>query len=103
MDSLPSAPVSAKPTVHKEILVGLLVGGMLGPVVGWFIGTFATFFAVVAVDDSRNNTRVMRPSAFIGGLIGIPLGLVIGLVVSVPLRVLSARVLRFLRNPWLAA
>ena len=59
----------------------------------------AMFFASAII----NATRGMRTSAFVGGLMGIPLGLLVGLIVSVPLRLLSVRVLRFLNNPWLAA
>jgi len=92
-----------KHSLYKEILVALLVGGLFGPVVGWFVGTFATFFAIVVADDSRNVTRGMRTSAFVGGLIGIPLGALIGLVVSLPLRILSVRLFTFLKNPWFAA
>ena len=101
MESSNSLP--RKPPLYKEILVAVLVGGFFGSVIGWFIGTFATFFAVVVADDSGNPTRGMRMSAFLGGMIGIPLGAVIGLVVSVPLRILSVKLFRFLRNPWLAA
>ena len=88
-----------KPPVHKEFAVGLLVGGLFGPVIGWFIGTFATFFAVTAMDT--NNVRAMRGSAFVGGLIGIPVGFVTGLVSSPTLRLLS-RGLALLKNPWVA-
>jgi len=91
----------AKPPLYKEFLVGLMVGGLFGPLIGWFIGTFATFFAVTAMDTS--NVRSMRGSAFIGGLIGIPLGLATGVLVSLPLRLMSTQGLTFLKNPWLAA
>ena len=90
-----------KPPLYKEFLVGLMVGGLFGPVIGWFIGTFATFFAVAAMDTS--NIRSMKGSAFIGGLIGIPLGLTTGVLVSLPLRLMSTQGLTFLKNPWLAA
>jgi len=90
-----------KPPLYKEFLVGLMVGGLFGPLVGWFIGTFAAFFAVAAMDTS--NVRSMRGSAFIGGLIGIPLGLATGVLVSLPLRLMSTQGLTFLKNPWLAA
>jgi hypothetical protein len=83
--------------------VALLVGGLFGPLIGWLVGTFAAFITSVLIDDSGNNVRGMRISAFLGGLIGIPLGLVEGLAVSTSLRVLSTRVLKFLNNPWLAA
>jgi len=98
-----SSSLARKPPLYKEILVALLVGGLFGAVVGWFVGTFATFFATLVVDDSVNATRGMRMSAFLGGMIGIPLGAVTGLVVSLPVRILSVRVFRFLNNPWLAA
>ena len=93
--------MSDKPPLYKEFLVGLMVGGLFGPVIGWFIGTFATFFAVTAMDTS--NVRSMRGSAFIGGLIGIPLGLGTGVFVSLPMRLMSTRGLTFLKNSWLAA
>ena len=89
-----------KPPLYKELFVGLLVGGLFGPVIGWFMGTLATLFAVAAVDSG--NVRAIRTPAFVGGLIGIPLGLATGLVASLPLRLLSSRVLTFLRNPWIA-
>ena len=89
-----------KPPLYKDVFVGLLVGGLFGPVIGWFIGTFATFFAVSAMDPA--NVRAMRTPGFVGALIGIPLGLVTGLVAGLPLRLLSSRVLTFLRNPWIA-
>jgi hypothetical protein len=97
-----SASTLTRPALHKEILVGLLVGGLFGPLVGWLGGMLATFFASVIVDDSGNNIRGMRTTAFVGGLIGIPFGLLIGLVVSLPLRLLSTRVLKLLKNPWAA-
>ncbi len=100
MESDPEQQISTNPPLYKEVLVAILVGSMLGPIIGWFIGTFATFFAAVAIDTS--NIRGMRVSAFVGGLIGIPLGLAIGLMVSLPLRVLSSQVFFFLKNPWLA-
>ena len=90
---------STKPPLHKEVLVALLVGGLFGPLVGWLAGMIATVFASSIIDQ----TNGMRTSAFVGGLIGIPLGLLIGPIVSLPLRILSARLLRFLRNAWLAA
>jgi len=86
--------------VYKEFLVGLIVGGLFGPIIGWFIGTFATFFAVTAM---TSDVRGLRTSAFIGGLMGIPLGLATGVIVSVPLRLMSTRVLALLKNPWVAA
>jgi hypothetical protein len=89
-----------KPPVYKEFLVGLIVGGLFGPLIGWFIGTFAMFFAVTAM---TSNVRGLRTSAFIGGLMGIPLGLATGLIVSLPLRLMSTRGLALLKNPWLAA
>lgn len=89
-----------KPPLHKEFAVGLMVGGLFGPVIGWAIGTFATFFAVTAMDT--NNVRGMRTSAFVGGLIGIPLGFATGLLASPVLRLLSARGLALLKNPWIA-
>ena len=49
------------------------------------------------------NVRSMRGSAFIGGLIGIPLGSATGVLVSLPLRLMSTHGLTFLKNPWLAA
>ena len=58
----------------------------------------AMFFASATIDE----TRGMRTSAFIGGLMGIPLGAVVGLVVCFPLRILSSRVLPFLKNVWFA-
>lgn len=79
--------------------MGLIVGGLFGPVIGWFIGTFATFFAVTAM---TSDVRGLRGSAFIGGLIGIPLGLATGIIVSLPLRLISTRS-ALLKNPWLAA
>ena len=90
-----------RPPFYKEFLVGLMVGGLFGPLIGWFIGTFATFFAVSAMDTS--NVRSMRGSAFIGGLIGIPLGLATGVVVNLPLRLISTQGVTFLKNPWIAA
>lgn len=90
-----------KPPLYKECLVGLMVGVLFGPVIGWFIGTFATFFAVAAMDSS--NVSGMRGSAFIGGLIGIPLGLATGVLVSLPLRLMSIQGLTFLKNIWLTA
>jgi hypothetical protein len=99
MQSDSQQQVSTNPPLYKEVLVGIMVGGMLGPLVGWFIGTFATFFAVAAIDTS--NVRGMKTSAFVGGLIGIPLGLATGLAISLPLRVLSSHVVYFLKNPWL--
>jgi hypothetical protein len=101
MESTNSLP--RKPPLYKEVLVALLVGGLIGPVVGWFVGTFATFFASVVADDTGNATAGMRMSAFLGGMIGIPLGAIIGIGVSLPLRILSVRFFRFLNNPWLAA
>jgi len=95
--------VSRKPPLYKELLVAALVGGLFGPLIGWFVGTFAAFFAVVVADDSGHSPRGMRMSAFLGGMIGIPLGATIGLLVSLPLRILSARFFRFLDNPWVAA
>jgi hypothetical protein len=92
-----------RPPIYKEILVGLLVGSLFGPLIGWLAGMLATFFASVIVDDSGNNVRGMRTTAFVGALIGIPLGLIIGLVVSLPLRLLSTRVLNILKSPWAAA
>ena len=89
-----------KPPVYKEFLVGLIVGGLFGPVIGWFIGTFAMFFAVTAM---TSNVRGLRTSAFIGGLMGIPLGFAIGVIVSLPLRLMSTRGLALLKNPWLSA
>ena len=102
MESKTEQQISNRPPFYKEVLVALLVGGLLGPLVGWFIGTFATFFAVATVDTSRNAVAGMRTSAFVGGLIGIPLGLLFGLAVSLPLRLMSARAMRLLRNPWAA-
>ena len=89
-----------KPPVYKEFLVGLIVGGLIGPVIGWFMGTFATFFAVIAM---TSNVRGLKTPAFVGGLMGIPLGLATGLMVSLPLRLMSTRVLALLKNPWFAA
>jgi hypothetical protein len=86
-----------RPPLYKEFLVGVLVGGLLGPLVGWFTGTFATFFIVAAMD--RSYVRGMRTSAFVGGLIGIPIGVITGLCVCVTIRVISTEV-SFLRNPW---
>ena len=91
------------PPLHKEILVALLVGGLFGPLFGWLGGMIATAFASVIADETAGTARGLRTSAFVGGLIGIPLGLLVGLVVSIPLRLLSTRVLKFLRKPWLAA
>ena len=90
-----------KPPIYKEFFVALLVGGLLGPLIGWFIGTFATFFAVTAMDTS--NVRSMKGSAFVGGLIGVPLGIATGLFVSLPLRILSSQVGAFLKNPIIGA
>lgn len=102
MESKADQQMSDRPPFYKEVLVALLVGGLLGPLVGWFIGTFATFFAVATVDTSRNAVRGMRSSAFVGGLIGIPLGLLFGLGVSLPLRLISSQAMPLLRNPWAA-
>jgi hypothetical protein len=88
-----------KLSLHKELLVALLVGGLFGPLIGWLGGMLAMFFASALIDE----TSGMRTSAFLGGLIGIPLGLLVGLVVGIPLRLLSARVFPFLKNVWLAA
>jgi hypothetical protein len=55
--------------------------------------------SVAAMDTS--NVRGMKTSAFVGGLIGIPLGFATGLATSLPLRVLSSQVVYFLKNPWL--
>jgi len=93
--------MSDRPPLYKELLVGLLVGGLFGPLVGWFVGTFATFFALTAMDT--NNVRGMRGSAFIGGLIGIPVGFVIGSIVSPVLRLISTQLFTILKNPALAA
>ena len=98
-----SDSLARKPPLSKEILVALLVGSLLGAVVRWFVGTVATFVAAVVEVESANVTRGMRTSAFFGGIIGIPLGAVTGLVVSLPIRLLSVRLFRFLKNPWLAA
>ena len=87
-----------KPPFYKEVLVGLLVGSLLGPLMGWLIGTVATFVAISAM---TSGVRGMRGSAFIGGLIGIPVGFVIGLIVSPSLRIVSRKV-SFLMNPWFA-
>jgi hypothetical protein len=100
MPSETQTPLSAKPALYKELLVGILVGALLGPVIGWFIGTFATFFAVTAMDT--DNVRGMRTSGFVGGLIGIPLGFATGLAVSLPLRLLSSQVFPFFKNPWVS-
>jgi hypothetical protein len=89
----------SRPPLYKELVVALLVGGLFGPLIGWLAGMLATFFASAITDE----TRGMRTSAFIGGLIGIPLGALIGIVVCIPLRILSARLLPFLKNPWFAA
>jgi len=89
----------SRPPLHKELLVALLVGGLFGPLIGWLGGMLAMFFASATIDE----TRGMRTSAFIGGLMGIPLGALVGIVVSVPLRIVSSRVLPFLKNVWLAA
>jgi uncharacterized protein YacL len=94
-----NSSASTKPRLHKEILVALLVGGVFGPLIGWLAGMLATFFASAVV----NETRGMRTSAFVGGLMGIPLGLLIGLVVSVPLRIASVRFFPPLKNAWFAA
>jgi hypothetical protein len=90
---------ASRPSLHKEILVALLVGGLFGPLIGWLGGMLAMFFASATIGE----TRGMRTSAFIGGLMGIPLGLLIGIVVCVPLRIASARLFPFLRNAWFAA
>ncbi len=79
--------------------MALLVGGLFGPLIGWLGGMLASFFASAIIDE----TRGMRTTAFVGGLIGIPLGLLTGLMVSIPLRLLSARVLKILRNSRFAA
>src|ERR1700730_4182456 len=71
MESNPEQRIPTNPALYKEVLVPILVGSMLDPIIGWFIGTFAIFFAAVAMDTS--NIRGMRVSAFVGGLIGIPL------------------------------
>ena len=103
MESISGKRISDRPPLYKEVLVALFVGGLIGPIIGWFIGTFATFFAVASVDTSRDAVRGMRSSAFVGGLIGIPLGVLIGLAVSLPLRLMSSRVVILLKNPWVAA
>ena len=90
---------ASRPALYKELLVALLVGVLFGALVGWLAGMLAMFFASAVIDE----TRGMRTSAFIGGLMGIPLGALIGIVVCIPLRILSARVLPFLKNPWFAA
>jgi len=94
-----NSSASTRPPLYKEILVALLVGGLFGPLIGWLGGMLASFFASAIIDE----TRGMRTTAFVGGLIGIPLGLLTGLTVSIPLRLLSARVLKILRNGWFAA
>ena len=93
--------MSDRPPLYKELLVGLLVGSLLGPLIGWFIGTFASLFAVTATDI--NGVRSLRGSAFIGGLIGIPVGFVIGVIVSPLLRLISTQLFSVLKNPALAA
>ncbi|MBV9927547.1 MAG: hypothetical protein JOZ96_21195 [Acidobacteria bacterium] len=102
MNSQTLQPPAADAPVYKQLLVGLLVGCLLGPIVGWFIGTFATFFAVAAADAYPNGvaTRGMRLTAFVGGLLGLPLGLVVGALVGVPVRLLSAAVIKALKNVW---
>jgi hypothetical protein len=92
-------PSVSKPPLHKELLVAMLVGGLFGPLMGWLGGMLAMFFASASIDE----TRGMRTSAFVGGLMGIPLGALVGMVVCVPLRILSTRVLPWLKNIWLAA
>ena len=62
------------------------------------MGTFATLFATVVADDTVSVTRGMRVSAFLGGMLGIPLGAAIGLIVSLPIRLLSVRLFRFLKE-----
>src|SRR6185369_82095 len=98
-----NASTLSRPSLRKELLVGLFIGGLFGPLLGWLGGMLATLFASVIVDDSGTNVRGLRTSALVGGLIGIPLGLLIGLVVSLPVRLLSTRVLKLLKHPWVAA
>lgn len=84
----------------------MLVGGALGPLAGWFIGTLLTFFLVVIINQFESDVRPsagMRMSAFFGGMIGILLGLITGLLVSLPLRIISSTVFKFLKNPWSGA
>jgi hypothetical protein len=94
------AEAQDKPPLYKQVLVGLLVGGLMGPIIGWFIGTFATFFTSILWN---NSVRGMRITAFVGGLIGIPLGFITGVLVATLVRVLFT-ILRYEKaRPWLSA
>lgn len=95
-----SKDIPVRPPIYKQVLVGLLVGGLMGPLVGWFIGTFATFLTSSLWDSSM---RGVRTTAFVGGLIGIPLGVITGVLVATVVRVLFA-ILRYDKpRPWLSA
>jgi hypothetical protein len=91
-----------KPPIYKQVLVGLVVGGLMGPLIGWFIGTFATFVTSTLLDDSMRGMRGMRITAFVGGLIGIPLGFITGVLVATTVRLLFTVLLYGKAQPWLA-
>jgi hypothetical protein len=98
-----AAELLNKPPIYKQVLVGLLVGGLMGPLVGWFIGTFAAFFTSVLWDDSLPGLRGMRTTAFVGGLIGIPIGLITGVLIATLVRVLFASFRYDKARPWSSA
>lgn len=83
MSAVTPETLQLKPPLFKQVLVGLLVGATFGPVIGWFSGTFITFFTSAWL---VSGTRGMRTTAFVGGLIGIPLGFITGVLVAVPIR-----------------
>ena len=88
MSAATPEPLSIKPPVYKQAMVGVMVGAMLGPLVGWFIGTFATFYTTALLD---NSIRGMRTSAFVGGLFGILFGFITGVLVATPVRMVTVR------------
>ena len=100
MSTLDPTNPPGRPPIYKQVLVGLMVGAMLGPLVGWSIGTFATFFTSALMDSG---TRGVRTSAFVGGLIGMPLGLIIGVMVATPIRIVSSILFGDKLQPWLTA